>query len=148
MTIFLTTLPVVFVLGALLGAHIWAIKTQAKGYALFIDDERFPPQDDRRWIVARTAEEVAVCLDQNGMPEHISFDHDLGDGIPTGYDIVQAFVDSDIDQKPAAYGIDFRFPEGLTWYVHSQNPVGRDNIDHLMRNYIAFKARQPQEPTT
>ena len=79
-------------------------------YALFIDDERLPPANSPyTWRVARNAQDVADILGAHGSPCHISFDHDLGDNEPSGYDIAKAMVDSDLESAPAAFGIAFSF---------------------------------------
>lgn len=99
-------------------------------YCLFIDDERYPPKDGQRWIIARDWPQVLDVISQNGMPEHISFDHDLGDDAGhTGFDIAKWLVDLDLDGK-----IDWT--SDLTWYVHSQNPVGKENIESYLNNYV------------
>ena len=49
----------------------------------------------------------------------IDFDHDLGTG-KTGYDVAKYLVENQI---PARYKI------------HSMNPVGRKNIEHLLKHY-------------
>jgi hypothetical protein len=102
---------------------------------LFIDDERFPPADNRSWRIARTRDEAIQLILEYGMPRFISFDHDLGDDTPTGHDIAQTLVEMDLDGR-----IDI--PEKFEYYVHSQNPVGRQNIDALLKGYLAFKDKQ------
>lgn len=116
-------------------------------YALFIDDERFPPRDGRcDWVIARNLEEVRDILDARGSPEFISFDHDLGAGIPTGFDIAKALVEADMDARagstpsPQARGFRFTFPDGFTYTLHSQNPVGAGNITGLLDPYLASLA--------
>jgi hypothetical protein len=104
-------------------------------WALFIDDERHPPQSDRNWKIARTLDEARGLIEEHGMPIHISFDHDLGDDTPTGHDIAQMLVDMDLDGT-------INIPVDLDYYVHSQNPVGRANIDALLKGYLAFKSRR------
>jgi hypothetical protein len=101
-------------------------------WSLFIDDERFPADDGRNWRIARNRDEALTLIAEHGMPVHIGFDHDLGEDIPTGFDIAQTLVDMDLDGQ-------ITIPQDMTFYVHSQNPVGRDNIQALLTNYIAFK---------
>ena len=56
--------------------------------ALFVDDERFPPEKGN-WIIIRSYEECIFYLKKHDCPKKISFDHDLG-GLPgtDGIDIV------------------------------------------------------------
>lgn len=105
-------------------------------YSLFIDDERFPPRDGRNWIIARNMRDVLMMLRIHGMPGYISFDHDLGEGEQTGYDIAKLLVDLDMGDDS-----DFALPVDFEFYVHSQNPIGKANIEQYLNNYIKFKQR-------
>ena len=67
------------------------------------------------------------------MPEFISFDHDLGENEFTGYVIAKRLCDIDMnDELPS-------FSETFDYYVHSQNPVGKENIEKYLDNYLEFK---------
>lgn len=90
---------------------------------LFLDDERDPPRDGGNWHIVRSYDEFVNYINENGIPQHISFDHDLGDG-KTGYDCVKWLL------------TDRKLPKGFTYYVHSQNPVGRENIVGLFACYF------------
>jgi hypothetical protein len=104
-------------------------------YSLFIDDERYPPRNDGRlWVTARDFEDVMMSLRIHGMPGHISFDHDLGAETKTGYDIVKFIVELDMEPESG-----FHLPDEFTYYVHSQNPVGKMNIEKYLENYLTFK---------
>jgi hypothetical protein len=104
-------------------------------YSLFIDDERLPNfNDGRKWIIARDWEDVLMCLRIHGMPGYISFDHDLGADTHTGYDIAKFLVELDQNGDP-----DFALPEEFDFYVHSQNPVGKRNIECYLNRYLEFK---------
>ncbi|MHA1410896.1 MAG: cyclic-phosphate processing receiver domain-containing protein, partial [Candidatus Odinarchaeia archaeon] len=58
----------------------------------------------------------------------ISFDHDLGYG-PTGYDCVKWLVEASLDKRLV-------IPKTSTFYCHSANPVGKENILRLLNNYL------------
>lgn len=91
------------------------------GYKLFIDDERNPP--DNGWIVARSTIEALNYIQNNGWPEFISFDHDLG-GDDTTMVFLRKLVDSwNGNESPPAYK------------VHSANPVGTKNIISFMESW-------------
>ena len=94
-------------------------------YALFIDDERFPPADGRDWVIARTSNEALEVVDRNGWPDYVSFDHDLG-----GDDTSMAVIHGAIDRLLVTEA-----PLPFEWTVHSQNPIGRDNIAALLGSY-------------
>lgn len=89
---------------------------------LFIDDLRNPPADG--YVVVRTSEEANVWLAENGIPDVISFDHDLG-GDDTTISVIRFIYDLILNEKT-------NFPEGFTCIVHSANPVGAQNIQHDM----------------
>lgn len=95
-------------------------------YKMFIDDERFPVDGDDS-IICRGMYGFKWITDRYGFPYYISFDHDLGDG-PTGYDIAKYIVSCDLDG-----GV---LPEDFSFYVHSQNPIGKANIEGLLMNYL------------
>ena len=99
---------------------------------LFIDDERDPPNDGREWVIARNGIEVMNYFLNLGMPSYISFDHDLGRDAGTGYDIAKLLVDIDMKTPHAAY----KFPTDFDFYVHSQNPIGKANIEAYLNNYL------------
>ena len=97
-------------------------------YRMFIDDERYPVDDS---VIVRGYTDFYYMVVTRGFPHFISFDHDLGDG-PTGMDIAKSIVDMDIE------GI-IDIPEDFSYYVHSQNPIGKGNIEGLLNNYLINK---------
>jgi hypothetical protein len=88
-------------------------------YNLFLDDERDPPANDQEWVIVRTSDDAMAAVEAYGIPSFISFDHDLG-GDDTAMKFLRRFADHVLDTGADLTGMDF--------YVHSQNPVGRDNI--------------------
>ena len=85
------------------------------------------------WIVARSMQEALDLIESKGMPQVISFDHDLGDKVPTGFDFSKWIVEKDLD--------DNILPKDFDYQVHSDNPVGRDNIVGLLNQYLSFKKK-------
>ena len=63
-------------------------------------------------------------IETNGFPNFISFDHDLGLE-ESGYDCAKWLVDYCLDHN-------LHLPE---FEVHSQNPVGKENILALLNNF-------------
>ncbi len=102
-------------------------------YRMFIDDERMPP--DGEWVIVRSVLEAQDYITVHGMPNYVSFDHDLGslDGypLPTGYDFALWLTQQDLDHNS--------LPQDFDFYVHSQNPIGKENIISLLDNYLEFK---------
>lgn len=92
---------------------------------LYLDDLRLTPADFQR---VYDYNEFCNFIVKNGVPDLISFDHDLGEG-KTGYDCAKFLVE---------YCLDHRI-EKINFRVHSQNPVGKENIEHLLNNYNRSK---------
>ena len=101
---------------------------QISNYKLFIDDERFPTKPD--WFVARTSEQAITAIKNYGFPKEIAFDHDLG-----GDDTVITFLNFLPD-----YFIDTntKIPKDFKYSIHSQNPVGKENIDSKMKQLLKY----------
>lgn len=100
-------------------------------WKLFLDDERqpVPPfwyQGDCK--IARNSDEAEALVEQFGMPEFISFDHDLK-AIKTGHYFARWLIEKEMNGE-------LRFPDNFTYAVHSMNPVGAENIRRLMDNYF------------
>ena len=118
---------------------------------IFIDDERFPQTalrgglvafdtdlytNDSDWVVVRTYEEFVDEVSKNGLPDYVSFDHDLADikynagkmsfsyREKTGYDCAKWLVDF-------CYDNGFKLPK---CQVHSANTVGKKNIQDYLKN--------------
>jgi hypothetical protein len=88
---------------------------------LFIDDIRDPEGD---WIVVRSSSEAVKWVEENGMPESMSLDHDLG-----GEDTVMVFLKKLYE---------FAEKKGVgppPYKVHSANPVGSKNIVSFMESW-------------
>ena len=102
---------------------------------LYLDDIRNLPDDS--YYLVRTYEEAVNYVKENGIPSFISFDHDLGldennQIAKTGFDFAKWLVEMDIDKI-------FLFPENFSFYVHSSNSVGKENIHSYLTNYLKFK---------
>ena len=107
------------------------------GYKLFLDDLRtvqmvYPNLSTSEFIVVRSFSEFVRIIKQQGLPEFISFDNDLGvdeEGqlLPEGYDAAKWLVyESGMDLSE------------LRFKVHSANPVAKELIESLLNNYIRF----------
>jgi len=64
-------------------------------------------------------------ITEYGLPDFISFDHDLGLE-ESGYDCTKWLVDYCLDHQQ-------QLPD---FAVHSQNPVGKENIQRLLENFV------------
>ncbi|WP_172283752.1 cyclic-phosphate processing receiver domain-containing protein [Chryseobacterium sp. LAM-KRS1] len=110
---------------------------------LFLDDIRCPEeayhytkQDFfllKDWIIVRNYKQFIHWISEKGLPEMISFDHDLADGEhtgnwdseKTGYDCAKWLIEYCMDHH-------LDVPQ---FYSHSMNPVGKKNIINLLENF-------------
>ena len=113
---------------------------------LFLDDIRFPVEAyhytgekiflNKDWCIVRNYRQFVNQIIQKGLPEMISFDHDLADmnssdsdnlkfTEKTGYDCAKWLVEYCMDNH-------LNLPK---FYSHSMNPVGKENILSLLENF-------------
>ena len=108
-------------------------------YVMFLDDIRdpawvYPDQDTSQWMVCRSYAEAVAVISDLGIPELISFDHDLGESdAPTGMDLARYLVNLDMDTQGAAW------PSTFEYRVHSANVAGAANIRGLLDAYVQHK---------
>ena len=95
---------------------------------LFLDDLRTVPNG---FSFVKSYLEFTDFILRNGLPDFISFDHDLGEE-KTGYDCAKWLVEYCMDNN-------LRIPK---FFVHSQNPVGKENIQILLDNFNKVFANQ------
>ena len=92
---------------------------------LYLDDIRQTPENFER---VYDYDEFVNFINKNGVPEFISFDHDLGEG-KTGFDCAKFLVEFCLDNGVS----------DINFQVHSQNPVGKENIEKLLDNFNRLK---------
>lgn len=102
---------------------------------LFLDDLRNPETTGAQerngqidygidqWVVCRSSEEALKEVAARGFPTYMSLDHDLG-----GDDTTMVFLRRLIDELWVG-----ELPPN--YLVHSQNPVGRENIISFMDSW-------------
>lgn len=123
-------------------------------YKLFLDDVRVPSDVKwvelpvGPWVIVRNFLDFKVVIGTRGLPEHISFDHDLASehydpalwkkfGIsdykklenPTGYDCAAWLIEH-------CRTFDKDFP---SYTVHSMNPVGAARIKATIEHYKSYR---------
>lgn len=102
-------------------------------YRLFIDDERIANlAEDESMVIVRNYEEAVEVMASLGCPYYVSFDHDLGDNIPSGHEIAKWMVEQDINLEGEF------FPEDFEFHIHSQNPIGKKNIEGTFSGYFRY----------
>lgn len=95
------------------------------------------------WFIVRSHNEFVDWITENGLPDFISFDHDLADihytmdfskditnqgTEKTGYDSAKWLGEYCMDKK-------LNLPN---FVVHSQNPVGKANINSYLTNLVKY----------
>lgn len=104
-------------------------------YKLFLDDLRDVPMvyknlTDDDFVIVRNFDDFKKVISENGLPELISFDNDLGldennNVAEDGYACAKWLVyESELDLRD------------LKFNVHSANPVASVQIQSLLDNYI------------
>lgn len=93
---------------------------------IFLDDMRSPPSEE--WELARDpfkAYESILNAHDAGQAIIISLDHDLGENIPTGYDLLN-WLERDIATQD-------NFLPDISFRIHSGNPVGCTNMERAIQ---------------
>ena len=105
---------------------------------IWLDDLRDPKDVRMDWLVyspigkeleviwVKNMNEFVDWIQANGLPDGICFDHDLGENEPTGYDCAKWLVEYCLDNKVLP----------PLWACQSANPVGKVNINRLLRGFI------------
>lgn len=128
---------------------------------LFLDDIRIPTDASRLvptksfslyweddWVVVRNYDEFVEYIKDNGVPEFVSFDHDLGDisyEIPANEilkmsddDMLKNFgVIEKTGLDCAKFLVEYCADENVSlpnYLVHSANPAGKENIEKFLEN--------------
>lgn len=105
------------------GMDWWFTIQYLKEEYLEIDDE----ECEVHWV--KTQSEFENYIKENGLPDLISFDNDLGIGNGEGYDCAKWLVEYCMNNN-------VQLPE---WYVHSANPVAQENINQLLSNFTKYE---------
>jgi hypothetical protein len=104
---------------------------------LYLDDVRVPQTEG--WDIVRNYDDFVKWIEENGLPEIISFDHDLADVSYDPQTQKESFKYHETTGYDAAKWLcEYCWTNGLpipNWNVHSANPVGRDNIISILTAY-------------
>ena len=120
-------------------------------YNLFLDDLRTSPADeffgyeDIEWTIVKSHDEFINIIEERGLPNIVSFDHDLADEHynPTFIDYMNYKHETGLSS--ALYLIDYISNNKLQQpelRVHSMNPEGRKNIVRCLEQsglYVKMK---------
>jgi hypothetical protein len=123
-----------------------------KNYKIFLDDVRNPYcifkltiieifEKNEDWVIVRDYYQFINAINKFGLPSYISFDHDLSFDHYLGEnqkgDIDYASLKEKTGYHCAKWLVkyclenDFTIPD---YYVHSANPVGKENIEQCLEN--------------
>jgi hypothetical protein len=126
--------------------------------ALYVDSTNTPIDIPgyEKWVVVKNYDDFTEYIENNGIPDYISFEHDLAEehvidfvnnqlqGIEainystfkekTGYDCALWLCDYISEQHEQGNNIKLNAVG-----VHSNNPGGTKNILHCINNYKAYK---------
>jgi hypothetical protein len=126
-------------------------------YNLFLDDVRHPKlncaymnnkiYDELDWVIVKTYDEFVKHVSENGLPELVSFDHDLADEHYTndmykGVDVYEKHYENFQEKTGkhcAVWMADYCMDNGKSfpnWIVHSMNPSGKILIESYISNYL------------
>ncbi len=117
-------------------------------YKLYLDDVRNIPEG---WVGVRSFVEFTDYIKKNGIPNEVSFDHDLK---REEYHIIKdrpanrPLIEFPIDYKSYKNKTGYHCAKWLReycivknlffpkWYIHSDNSMGIKNIKNLLKNGI------------
>ena len=96
-------------------------------WKLFLDKTRFPT--DASWTIARSTDDAMVLIAQNGYPDEMSVDYDLGESEITGFDFLKSLTDTVLSKWP-----NVNFPP-VELECHSNNTEGRCRMLGLWKSF-------------
>lgn len=126
------------------------------GYNLFLDDVRIPENCgymktniyfDREWVIVRSFADFVKHVTENGLPDLVSFDHDLAEAhyhesMYEGNTVYMKYLET-VSEKTgkhcAVWLTEYcqdngkKFPN---WVVHSMNPAGKVSIESFISGYL------------
>lgn len=115
---------------------------------LFLDDIRIPKDAiglvssnlnqfywEKDWIIVRNYYEFCNYIQKFGLPDFISFDHDLAD--EHYMDVDNSEYEEKTGYECAKWLVDWCLENSLSlpkFVVHSANPIGKQNIESYLNN--------------
>jgi hypothetical protein len=123
-------------------------------YNLFLDDDEDRIPHNLSWIdlplvdweIVRSYNAFVKIIKQKGLPQRVSFDHDLADqhyqeftrasmsGDPIRYNYMKEKTGYHACKWLIEYCLDKKLPLPEC-FIHTQNPIGRQNIQSLIDSY-------------
>lgn len=115
-------------------------------YKLFLDDFRLPseayemtndPVYKEEWIICKKYKKFIECIEKNGLPEMISFDHDLSAIMYSGR-IPYSEMKVKSGYHCAVWLVEYCKINNLPlpeWRIHTVNKLGCENIKKVLEEY-------------
>lgn len=116
-------------------------------YNLFLDDFRKPEEAyqmtnnkdylEKDWIICKKYQKFVDCIEQNGLPELFSFDHDLSAKMYSGK-IPYSEMKVKSGWHCAVWLIDYCKKNNLqlpAWKIHTVNKLGYENIKAVLEKF-------------
>lgn len=113
---------------------------------LYLDDIRTPKTDG--WDIVRSYDDFVKYIETNGIPDVISFDHDLSKEHTKYYfdngghenppDPLETTFEEKTGYDAAKWLCGYCWENGLPlpeWNIHSANPVGSENIRFVLSSF-------------
>lgn len=112
-------------------------------YNLFLDDERLPQRvtwvnlPSGPWVVVRNYKEFCDYISMHGLPQFVTFDHDLSIEDQNKHPITGVFKEK-TGMDCAKWLVEYcmknnrKFPE---YEVHSMNVIGKVNIKSYVESF-------------
>lgn len=103
---------------------------------LFLDDWRqvsdvYPKADESEFDVVRSYQSFVHYIKENGLPEFISFDNDLGFDVRRRKISLSGFEAAKWLVEQSGFNL-----KGLTYKVHSSDPNAEEKITELLKKSI------------
>lgn len=133
------------------------------GKFLFLDDIRQPYDAfehtqqtmflEKKWEVVTNYNEFIEWITKNGLPDFISFDHDLADmhcityNLSTDDEKSKEWQDAQLYIEKTGYEcakwlVDYCIDNNLKcpkFYCYSMNPVGKDKINSILKQFANYR---------
>jgi hypothetical protein len=134
-------------------------------YNLFLDDERVPSKvtwtelPNVPWVIVRSVESFISHISRYGLPQIVSFDHDLADehyaryheaNQVTGvfrYDGLTVKTGLEAAKWLVRYCETFQKPMPECYY-HTRNHFGEANMREVINNFKLSSAKKAKKPLT
>lgn len=101
---------------------------------IFLDDLRDAHDHyNIKMVTIRNYFDFCEFINQNGVPDFISFDHDIA-----SFENGKEYTGLDAAKYLVNYMLDNNIQKKFDFVVHSANPIGAENIKSYLENYLNY----------